>query len=96
MRETKSSGAAIVLSFLWTGLGQLYGGRIGRGLAMMVATPVVWAMGWFGGLSALAGGIAGEAGVGVMGMFVAIAPFAWWIWGMADAKKVCEAANRAA
>jgi TM2 domain-containing membrane protein YozV len=51
MPETKSSGAAIVLSFFWTGLGQLYAGRIARGLIMMVLTPIIWAIGWFDGFS---------------------------------------------
>ena len=49
MQEVKSSGAAIVLSLVWTGLGQLYAGRIGRGIVLMVATPFVWSLGFMSG-----------------------------------------------
>lgn len=105
MRETKSSGVGIVLSFFWTGLGQLYAGRIGRGILMMIATPVVWAIGWFGGFAALIGGIGGAtaetadmaatgAGIGIVGLLMAAVPVGWWVWGMLDAKKLCEAFNR--
>ncbi len=33
-------GIAMVLSFLWPGLGQIYRGRLLRGLAWMVAVPI--------------------------------------------------------
>ena len=38
---TKSEGLAAVLSFLWVGLGQIYCGRIGRGLLMMVIQAIL-------------------------------------------------------
>lgn len=53
MREVKSSGAAVVLSFFWTGLGQLYAGKVGRGLAMMALTPVVWSISFMSGCMGL-------------------------------------------
>lgn len=34
--EKKSSGIAAVLSFLFTGLGQIYNGQIGKGIAFMI------------------------------------------------------------
>lgn len=103
--ETKSGGIAIVLSFLWTGLGQLYAGRIARGLVMMMVTPGVWAIGWFGGFAAFIGGAgsfvaktaqesATAAGLGFFGFVTAVLPFIWWLWGMIDAKNSCEAFNR--
>jgi TM2 domain-containing membrane protein YozV len=105
IRETKNGGTAIVLSFFWTGLGQLYAGRIARGLVMMMVTPIVWAMGWFGGFAALVGGLgsiaartaqesSSAAGMGLFGTMMALAPVVWWIWGIVDAKKLCEAFNR--
>lgn len=105
VRETKNSGTGIVLSFFWTGLGQLYAGAIPRSLILMAATPVVWAIGWFGGFAALLGGIgflvaptaqdsASAGGIGFFGFLMALAPVAWWIWGMVDAKRLCEAFNR--
>ena len=36
-RREKSEGGAAVLSLLWGGLGQIYVGRIGRGLGIMAA-----------------------------------------------------------
>ena len=35
-RREKSEGIAAVLSVIWPGLGQIYTGRIGRGLGIMV------------------------------------------------------------
>jgi len=34
--STKNEGLAAVLSVLWSGLGQIYVGRIGRGIGIMV------------------------------------------------------------
>lgn len=107
MREIKSSGTAIVLSFFWTGLGQLYAGRIARGLVMMAATPVVWLIGLMGGMSALAGGLFAAvastgtegtigAGIGLGGLLMGLLPIAWWLFGMLDAKSLCNRHNNSA
>jgi len=40
VRREKSEGAAAVLSFIWGGVGQIYVGRIGRGLGI-IATYIV-------------------------------------------------------
>ena len=37
IRAAKSPGVAVVLSFLLAGLGQIYNGQIGKGLAFMIA-----------------------------------------------------------
>ena len=104
-KETKSGGTGIVLSFFWTGLGQLYAGSIARGLVMMTLTPFIWAIGWFGGFATMLGGIgalvapsaqesASASGLGFLGLMMALGPVTWWIWGMVDAKKLCEAFNQ--
>jgi TM2 domain-containing membrane protein YozV len=41
-----SPGIAAVLSFFWCGLGQIYNGQIGKGLAMIAAYAVSWWMMW--------------------------------------------------
>jgi hypothetical protein len=38
----KSSGLAAVLSFFWCGLGHIYVGRIGKGIALMLFTLQCW------------------------------------------------------
>lgn len=38
----KNSGLAAILSFFYTGLGQIYNGQIGKGLAMIVAYLISW------------------------------------------------------
>jgi hypothetical protein len=106
--ETKSGGTAIILSFFWTGLGQLYAGRIGRGIAMMIITPVLIMIGWFGGMAgclAASSKFAASAsqiqdassstGVGIGGLIAMLIPVAWWIWGMVDAQRLCQAHNAA-
>ncbi|MGH7948244.1 MAG: zinc ribbon domain-containing protein [Candidatus Binataceae bacterium] len=61
VRSAKSPGLAAVLSFLWCGLGQIYNGEIGKGVAMLAAymvsvilifvviglitTPILWIWG---------------------------------------------------
>jgi TM2 domain-containing membrane protein YozV len=42
----KSAGAAAVLSILFTGAGQWYCGRIGRGFAFLGAAVVSWVLAW--------------------------------------------------
>lgn len=37
IQNAKSPGLAAVLSFLWCGLGQIYNGEIGKGVAMLAA-----------------------------------------------------------
>jgi TM2 domain-containing membrane protein YozV len=40
VRREKSEGVAAILSFIWGGVGQIYAGRIGRGLGI-IATYVI-------------------------------------------------------
>jgi TM2 domain-containing membrane protein YozV len=40
----RSPGLAAVLSFFWCGLGQIYNGQIGKGIAMLVIYGISWVM----------------------------------------------------
>ena len=48
MGADKSPALACILSLLIVGLGQMYNGRIGKGIAMMLGAIVLWAilLGW--------------------------------------------------
>jgi TM2 domain-containing membrane protein YozV len=101
MREVKSSGVAIVLSFFWTGLGQLYAGRIPRGLLMMAATPLMWFLSFVGGCGTLGtmviasqeSAVTNTASGGALSVLLAMLGFGWWIWGMVDAMNLCARHN---
>ncbi len=41
----RSPGVAAVLSFFWAGLGQIYCGQLGKGLAFMAAGPAIAGLG---------------------------------------------------
>ena len=79
----KSKGIAAVLSFIWSGLGQMYVGKVGRGLALMfihfvtviIGPFVVLAGGLFGGPGGLLGG----------GLLILILPITLWAWNIFDA-----------
>jgi len=44
MRPAKSPGVAAVLSFFICGLGQIYNGQIGKGIAMIIAYLISWSL----------------------------------------------------
>ena len=89
----KSAGIATLLSFLWAGLGQLYAGRIGRGLALMLA---YFFMIFVGGFFVLTGllfvGLDGAVGVAVL--FVVL-HLALWAWNIFDAYSLANEYNDA-
>lgn len=100
--EVKSSGVAMVLSFFYPGLGQLYAGRVGRGLVMFVTTPVVYLVAFFGGgFSLFAGGVAASeaenaavgGAAGLVGVALICSAFAWWLFVLLDARKCCDTFN---
>jgi hypothetical protein len=127
--ETKSSGLTIFLSFIWPGLGHLYLNTIGRGVAMIIGTLVIYSLTWFTLGQAKQGaalqqnflnlavsqaherGISSEAAFneewkelepkrrenawfGSAGIGFGVASFAWWVWAMVSARKLCERLNR--
>jgi TM2 domain-containing membrane protein YozV len=93
----KNQKLAIFFSLLWTGLGQLYAGSFIRGLLLMAATPIVWTLAFIFGPGAIYRSMTGaqNAGaVGVVGVAFTLIPFAFWIWGMVDAKMRCDQRNQ--
>jgi len=77
--ETKNSGLAAVLSPIIPGLGQMYAGRIGRGLLVLfvgIPLTVVIAMFFFWL---------------ILHLFL---PLTFWIWNMFDKYNLCNEYNR--
>ena len=98
----KNSGLAAVLSFFWCGLGQVYTGQIGTGIALMLGYPVLMLFGFaltFGGcLSAATANTQPEqssaGGVFVLGVIFLLAALALWIFGMVNAYRTAERGNQ--
>jgi len=77
IKERKSSGIAAVLSFLIPGLGQIYNGRIGKGLLLIIGLPILLVIGIFTIFI-------------VIGVVFIILYIALWIWQIYDAYKTAE------
>lgn len=77
----KSSGVAVVLSFFWTGLGQMYNGQIGKGIVLMILQLVLLTV---GALTLLFG----------IGIILLIAAVVLWAWNLFDAYNTAERINR--
>jgi FtsH-binding integral membrane protein len=98
----KSSGLAAVLSFFWCGLGHVYLGRIGTGIALMLGYPLMLLFGFaltFGGC--LSGATAStepdksSAGaVFLLGLIFLVGALAAWIFGMVNSYHAAEQANQ--
>jgi TM2 domain-containing membrane protein YozV len=102
MVTQKSSGLAAVMSFFWSGLGQIYTGQIGKGILMMILYPILI---WTGLGTIIAGGLvaAGSAnandaaaggGFALFGLLSLIASFAVWVYGIVNAYRTAERLNR--
>ena len=102
MVHQKSTGLAVILSFFWSGLGQIYTGQIAKGVLMMVLYP---ALIWVGFGTVIAGALAtagnvspnsSSAGTGLalFGLLCLIASFALWIYGMVSAYQTVERINQ--
>ena len=87
----KSSGLAAVLSFFWCGLGHIYLGHFGTGIALMIGYPV---MPWFGFGLALGGALSGAGGAAGLGSIFLLIALAMWIFGMVDAYRTAERINQ--
>jgi TM2 domain-containing membrane protein YozV len=87
----KSEGAAAALSLLWSGLGQVYVGRIARGLGIMLAGFLLA----FLGLFFIVGGavVGGAAGLGVGAIIYMVLLLAFWVWNVFDAYKLAKEYN---
>ncbi len=102
VQNQKSSGLAVVLSFFWCGLGQLYNGQIPKGLLMMLCyPPLMWfgiTMTFFGAIAA--GGAstssdqAAGGGVVILGLISLGAASALWFFGLFNAYRTAERINQ--
>lgn len=86
----KSSGLAAVLSFFWCGLGHIYLGHFGTGIALMIGYPVML---WFGFGLALGGALSGAGGAAGLGSIFLLIALVMWIFGMTSAYRTAERAN---
>lgn len=86
----KSSGLAAVLSFFWSGLGQVYLGKMGLGIALMLAQPAMTLL----GLGLTTRGMLFETSDAfVLGVMFLIVATAIWIFGMTNAYRTTERMN---
>ena len=87
----KSTGIAALLSILWAGLGQIYTGRIGRGLALMFIHLVMIISSAFVAFAGLLfGGLGGAVGGGLL--FIVLLTILW-AWNIFDAYKQANKYN---
>jgi hypothetical protein len=86
----KSSGLAAVLSFFWCGLGHIYLGHFGTGIALMIGYPVVL---WFGFGLMLGGALVGVGGAAGLGSIFLLIALVMWIFGMTKAYRTAERMN---
>jgi TM2 domain-containing membrane protein YozV len=87
----KSSGLAAVLSFFWCGLGHIYLGHFGTGLALMIGYPVML---WFGFGMALGGALSGAGGAAGLGSIFLLIALMMWIFGMVNAYRTADRMNQ--
>jgi len=94
-REEKSAGIAILLSFLWAGAGQLYVGKIIRGIILLLVYILAPTVGYLLFILTLIMIDTYEsmnaffAGWGI----IIICFIAFWIWNMFDAYKLVKQYN---
>lgn len=87
----KSSGLAAVLSFFWCGLGHVYLGQIGTGIALMLGYPVML---FFGSVLAFGGALFQTGGTFLLGLIFLLMALVMWIFGMVNAYHTAERANQ--
>ena len=92
----KSAGIAAVLSFIWAGAGQLYAGKIARGLMILLIYSLIWVFQMFV-LFVWASSISttGDVyGILVMLMIFFVFVIVLWVWNIFDAYKQANEYNR--
>jgi TM2 domain-containing membrane protein YozV len=102
MLPQKSSGVAIVLSFFWCGLGQLYTGQIFKGVLMMIVYPALLVFGYLTfviGFIVAAGSpkpdeAAAGGGAALLGFLCLIVAAVIWVYGLVNAYRTAERYNR--
>jgi hypothetical protein len=96
---TKSAGVAVLRSFLWCGLGQIYNGNIGKGVLLMMVYPISIVVSWFG-IFALIRAAPATGPDSIAKLLIAVvassAAPALWIDGMVGAFRTARRINAAA
>lgn len=96
----KSTGIAAVLSFLFAGLGQVYVGKIARGIIFVCIGACVGVLSSILILSGIVIDANGELNGFIMayiaaGIIILVAYLAFWIWQIFDAHKLANQYNDA-
>jgi hypothetical protein len=96
---TKSAGVAVLRSFLWCGLGQIYNGNIGKGVLLMMVYPISIVVSWFG-IFALIRAAPATGPDSIAKLLIAVvassAAPALWVDGMVGAFRTARRINAAA
>ena len=97
--QKKSSTLAVVLSFIWCGLGQIYNGQTIKGIVLMILFPICGALfciGIFGAWLVLGTITTGSPAliILILGLAFGITTLVLWIHGMIDAYKTAEKINK--
>ena len=96
---TKRPGVAVLRSFLWCGLGQIYNGNIGKGVLLMMLYPISIVISWFG-IFALIKTAPATGPHSIAKLLIAVlassAAPALWIDGMVGAFRTARRINAAA
>lgn len=82
--QSKSCVLAVILSIIWSGLGQVYSGNASRGITFMVAVVGLFA----GGIS-----MAGNESLSGLAMVMLFATWPVWIYSWFDAYKCAKTRN---
>ena len=88
-RPLKSTGLAAVLSFLFTGLGQVYVGKIARGIGFIVCGVVIALV----MMSMITIFISSYGAVWIIAVIASIVCIAVWIFNVIDAYKLANEYN---
>jgi len=91
--NVKSAGLSTVLSLIWMGLGQLYTGKIGRGLLLMLLHCAMFVI----GIKYLHTGwdLLGFSGFILVGVLFTLAWIGMLIWNVVDATNLADKYNDA-
>lgn len=88
----KDAGVALILSVIIPGLGQIYCGKVGRGISILVASIILAPIIYFFTCAVF---VATESGIAaVIGLLAtALISLAIWIWNILDAHDVAKEYN---
>ena len=88
----KDAGIALILSVIIPGLGQIYCGKVGRGISILVASIILAPIIYFFTCAVFVATGSGTAAV--IGLLATgLIGFAIWIWNILDARDVAKEYN---